>query len=174
MAFADVLSVVFIILGFLIAFPAYWLGSRALWPGLTRRAERCYRDLPVRTTLLGIPVTLVLIVLNVVLLAPPNAAIKFVGALFLAASFGYALAGVAGLAGHIGSRLTSPIDAGRPWRATLRGAVILELTFLLPVLGWFLILPLTLLSGVGAATIGLLRPDRIAEPAPELETAGVP
>jgi hypothetical protein len=67
----------------------------------------------------------------------------------------HAHAGVAGLATAIGHRLTSPVDDERPWRSTLRGGVVLELTYLLPILGWFGILPLSIIIGSGAATLAL-------------------
>ena len=47
--------------------------------------------------------------------------------------------------------MPSPTDASQPWRRVLRGGTVLTLTFLLPFVGWFLILPWTLISGFGAA-----------------------
>ncbi|HXG66371.1 MAG TPA: hypothetical protein VNO70_14830, partial [Blastocatellia bacterium] len=69
----------------------------------------------------------------------------------------YASTGVAGLATTIGRRLKSPDDAERPWKATLRGSITLELTWLLPILGWFLILPASVIIGAGAMTMSLFR-----------------
>jgi len=43
-----------------------------------------------------------------------------------------------------------------PWRRVLRGGVVLSFAFLLPVIGWFVLLPWTLVSGVGAS-LGSLR-----------------
>ena len=57
---------------------------------------------------------------------------------------------------RIGERLASPADAARPWKATLRGGIVLELSYLLPVLGWFVILPLSIIIGCGAATLSLI------------------
>ena len=63
----------------------------------------------------------------------------------------YSGIGTSGFVTHIGRRLESPADAGRPWRATVRGGVALELACLIPVLGWFGILPIfTRSSGAGA------------------------
>jgi len=64
---------------------------------------------------------------------------------------------VAGLVTGIGKRLATPIDSEQPWRATLRGGIVLELSFLLPILGWFVILPISVTIGCGAACIALLR-----------------
>jgi hypothetical protein len=57
----------------------------------------------------------------------------------------------------IGERLASSIDIGQPWRATLRGGVAMELAYLLPILGWFVILPVTMTIGCGASLIALFR-----------------
>ena len=71
--------------------------------------------------------------------------------------FVYASAGMAGLATCIGLRLTSPADSERPWRATLRGGIVLELAYLLPILGWFLILPVSIIAGSGAVSLALFK-----------------
>jgi hypothetical protein len=64
--------------------------------------------------------------------------------------------GVAGLATSIGERLASPADTGQAWRATLRGSVVLVLTYLLPVLGWFVIIPASFIVGSGSAVLSIL------------------
>jgi hypothetical protein len=64
--------------------------------------------------------------------------------------------GVAGFVTSIGRRLASPVDADRPWRATLRGGIVLELAWLLPILGWFVLLPAATIVGCGAANLALL------------------
>jgi hypothetical protein len=70
--------------------------------------------------------------------------------------------GVSGLATSIGRRLASPLDEQRPWRSTLRGGVVLELTFLLPILGWFVIQPASIIIGSGAANLNLLSRLKLA------------
>jgi hypothetical protein len=44
-----------------------------------------------------------------------------------------------------------------PWRVTLRGGAALGLAFLLPILGWFVILPMSMTVGCGASFLSLLR-----------------
>jgi len=60
----------------------------------------------------------------------------------------------------IGERLASPADMGRPWRATVRGGVALELTYLVPIIGWFGVLPASMILGAGAMTMSLFKRDR--------------
>jgi hypothetical protein len=67
---------------------------------------------------------------------------------------------VAGLVTVVGERLTEPsgdVDSRQPWRATLRGGVALGLASLLPILGWFVILPAAVIIGCGANLLSLLR-----------------
>jgi hypothetical protein len=74
-----------------------------------------------------------------------------------------ALLGSAGLAERLGTGLSSPADEARPWRRTLRGGLVLAGMFLLPFAGWFVLLPLVLVSGFGAlASVRYRRPWRHA------------
>jgi len=52
-------------------------------------------------------------------------------------------------------------DARLPWRRVLRGGTVLSFAFVLPVIGWFGLLPWTLVSGVGAS-LGSIRRWRLA------------
>lgn len=161
MLMADTMAIFFVILGLLLAFPGLWLLCRGLWPKTVEGAAvRCSRGL-VKSFLVGAPITAVMAIVTAVLS-------KAFGAAGTIAAFGtvclymmLAHAGVAGLVTHIGQRLASPSDAERPWKATLRGGVVLELTYLLPILGWFVILPVSIIIGCGAATLSLL-PVRIS------------
>jgi hypothetical protein len=42
------------------------------------------------------------------------------------------------------------VDLDQPWRRVLRGGAVLALLFVVPLLGWFAVFPLTLASGLGA------------------------
>src|SRR5262249_58672268 len=66
--------------------------------------------------------------------------------------------GVAGLATCIGERLASPADTGRAWRATLRGSIVLVLTYLLPALRWFVILRASFIIVSGSPAVSLFHP----------------
>ena len=44
----------------------------------------------------------------------------------------------------------------------LRGGVVLVFLFLLPVIGWFIVLPWALVSGVGALLLSLRREESAA------------
>lgn len=166
MLMADTMSIFFVILGMMLALPGLWLLCRGLWPAAVAAAsERCRRSLW-SSFLLGLPITIVMIVVTRILfgLLGPAGKIAAVGVVSL-----YMLqahTGVSGLATAIGSRLWSPLDEQRPWRSTLRGGVVLELTYLLPFLGWFVILPASIIIGSGAANLTLLSKLKLALFAP--------
>ncbi|HEU4388178.1 MAG TPA: hypothetical protein VFV34_10295 [Blastocatellia bacterium] len=155
MLLADTMSIFFVILGLMLAFPSLWLLCRGLWPNVTSGATAVCSRGSLRGFAVGVPITI-----GVALLAALSNLLGPLGKLAAAALICFYLVianiGVAGFATAIGERLKSPADLERPWRATLRGGIILELTYLLPILGWFLILPASIIIGSGAATLSLI------------------
>ncbi len=151
MIMADVLKIFLIVLGMLIVTISYWLAAEALFPRLVTRAQERYRTHPVRITLLGALVGTPLVAVGSGLLQAGSAPAKAAGFLLASVAVFGGLVGSAGLSRRIGAGLPSPADSGQPWRRVLRGGVVLALMSLLPFAGWFLVLPLALLSGLGAA-----------------------
>ena len=172
MLMADTMSIFFVILGMLLAFSGLWLMCRGLWPRTVERAaERCAKHIwPYFFA--GIPLTLVMIVLTRALFAlGPAGKIAGIGVVCL-----YMLqahTGVSGLVTVIGRRLPSPLDEHSPWRTTLRGGIALELTYLLPILGWFVVLPASIIIGTGAMNAALLSRLRIQTTTPSLAQSPV-
>ena len=160
MLMADTLAIFFVILGLLSAFPGLWLLCRGLWPNMVASsADRCRNGL-IKPILVGAPLSAAVIVFAIVFAKFPGGLGAIVSAAIICAFAMVANAGVAGFATCIGERLASPVDAARPWKATLRGGIVLELSYLLPVLGWFVILPLSIIIGCGAATLSLINLSR--------------
>ena len=159
MLMADTMAIFFVILGLLLAFPGLWVLCRGLWPrGVAKAAAVCGKGL-IKPFLAGLPLTAVMIFAAIVLgnLGPAGkiAAVATVCLYLMIAN-----CGVAGLVTVIGERLAEPpgsIDSQQPWRATLRGSVVLGLASLLPILGWFVILPAAVITGCGANLLSLLR-----------------
>ncbi|HEY0762282.1 MAG TPA: hypothetical protein VGD61_07885 [Pyrinomonadaceae bacterium] len=159
------MSIFFVILGMLLAFSGLWLLCRGLWPqAVEAAAARCAKRVwPY--FLAGIPLTLVMLVLARALFALGPVG-KFAAVAVVCFYMLQAHTGVSGLATAIGRRLPSPLDEHSPWRATLRGGIALELTYLLPILGWFVVLPASMIIGTGAVNVALLSRLRIqAQPA---------
>ncbi len=162
MLMADTMSIFFVILGMMLALPGLWLLCRGLWPkAVAAAADRCRKGLW-SSFLAGLPITIMMIAVTMTLfnVLGPAGKIAAVGVVCL-----YMLqahAGVSGLATSIGRRLAAVHDEQLSWRTTLRGGVVLELTYLLPFLGWFVILPASIIIGSGAANLGLLSKLKLA------------
>jgi len=138
-----------------LALTAWWMLTRALAPGFVSRAKDGWRERPVRTVLLGAVVGGFGTLMTILLLSLGHPAASFVATVLLVGQLAFALAGTAGLAERIGEGLASPSDAGREWIRCLKGGVVLELCFLLPLLGWFVVLPVAVYGGMGAALSAL-------------------
>jgi len=165
---ADILKIVFIVIGILAIYVNYWLLAEALFPALVERASRQYAN-PVKLTLVGLATAIVPVVLGLILANKANPLTKIVGLTFVIVPGMIGLVGSSGLALRIGIGLSSPLDATQPWRRVLRGGVVLSCSFLLPVVGW-VILPLwVLVSGLGAFLLGLKEQKSQSPSAPQAE-----
>ncbi|MFN7972030.1 MAG: hypothetical protein U0166_06715 [Acidobacteriota bacterium] len=156
MKIADVATWLLIVTGAYLAVNACWMVSAALFPGAVESCLKRYRR-PILATFIGLGILVPFVVIGVGL----SSAIKNPGAsgivkMAMLLPILPALLGSAGLATRVGAGIPASIDDREPWRRTQRGGIVLSLTFLLPFVGWFMILPWTLVSGFGAAVGALL------------------
>jgi hypothetical protein len=150
MVTANILFYSLIVVGFYFVIISYWLVAEALFPDFIESCRRKYESNPIKSTgfgvILGVPVLAVALALAA---HAQNPIIKIFGlgltSLFIIAS----MIGSTGLCRQIGIGLGSPTDDAQPWRRVLRGGTVLGLTFALPFVGWFAVMPWTLLSGLG-------------------------
>ncbi len=169
MNLADVFTFLFVILGFLIVFVGYWLMAAGLFPRFVERCSEQIGSAPVKTTLLGLSTLGPIVVIGLTISSKaPNAAAKVVGIAFALLALLGALFGSAGLAHRIGAGLRSERDERDPWRRNLRGGVVLALTFVMPFLGTFVVMPFAFVAGFGAFVIAVFkrRAAVVSEPAP--------
>lgn len=168
--FSSTLFVVVIVLSVLATLTGYFLFVRSLFAGFAARAEFAWSHRPWLSFLLGVPTLLVLGLGSFWLLNAPSGALRIAGFGVGGLSLGFVLGGTSGLAARVGRGLSAPTDAGREWARTLRGGIVLEISMLLPVLGWFLIAPLAVIGGAGAAARALFsRGERVVSPRPPAE-----
>ncbi len=154
MIMADIFLWVFLILGLLLTINAVWLATTALFPEKVQKFSQSYSR-PLRQTLTGVAVVIPVLLVATVLAKGNPVPIKIVGVALVGLLVLMGLAGSAGLASRIGRGLPSARDIDSPWRTTLRGGIVLSLTFILPFIGWFGILLWTLVSGVGSVALNL-------------------
>jgi hypothetical protein len=148
----------------MITLPALWLLMRALFPGAVGRSRDRIASNPVACFFLGLLPAGLLFGGAAVLANVGGAGGKAVAFLLIVAGVLLGGVGLAGFSAVVGDRLPSAADAGRPWRGLVRGAVCLELSFLLPFIGWFGVLPIALTTGLGAAVLSLVAPAAPAAP----------
>lgn len=156
MLVADVIMWFFVIVGICLAFPALWLLSRGLYPRQVENITDYLEKSLLKPFFVGLPIALVVFLLVAAMSSNKSPFMDIASILTLGAFLFYANVGVAGLATMIGRRLPSPVDAERPWKCTIRGGTALVLSFVFPLLGWFCILPFSLIIGAGALTVKLM------------------
>ncbi|MCE9582333.1 MAG: hypothetical protein K8T20_07555 [Planctomycetes bacterium] len=172
MTMSDVASIVFVVLAALIAMPCIALVYGVFLPNFARKAEARVTRNPIATFFTGLVVGGVVFGLAAAMAQGP-AGFKFLSAVIALGGGWMALSGLAGIAGRIGHATPSPVDRERPWRAMVRGAVILELACLFPIIGWLLIYPIAIVTGIGAATLAIF-PASSAQPVPQYVPPAVP
>lgn len=129
----------------LLALPALWLATVSLAPDFTGRCRGAYTR-PVVSTLVGMLVWLPFSVLGLAV----HEEMRLLVAVLLVPSM-LAVTGASGLALRLGAGLPRADDAEPAWNLVERGGKVLALALLMPVLGWFVLLPWVLISGTGAA-----------------------
>ncbi|MDB6075971.1 MAG: hypothetical protein JWO89_3611 [Verrucomicrobiaceae bacterium] len=143
MLMSDVLMWVAIASGFVVGLPALWMLSRGLWPvAFEKRCAAAKRGM-VGSLFLGLIPALFfsfLIALMAKRLGPVP------GIIISSALIVWGLNGVVGIASIIGERLW---PAGDPWKQTRNGGLVVICCALIPIVGWFLFLPLMALVGMG-------------------------
>lgn len=167
---ADIYKILYILLGFYAVHVSYWLLAAGVFPEFVERCSANYQARPGKTLLAGVLTFAPIQLLGWGLTVVPNPVVKVAGTIILLLSLLLAFVGSAGLALRIGKGLKAEIDEKSPWRRSLRGGLVLGLSFNLPLLGWFVVLPLTLISGFGALVLA----RRESAPLPHRETQSVP
>ena len=158
MTIADVLKGLLLILGAMLVFQAYWLAGTGLFPRLVGQARDRYKK-PISTTLIGLAVVVPTFFIGFVWLGKKDGDIfnvfNGIGLVIGIVPLMLGLIGSAGLCQLIGLGLPAPGDQSQNWRRVWRGGWVLNFCYLLPVAGWFVILPWSIISGCGAFVTSL-------------------
>jgi hypothetical protein len=164
MIMADIFKILIPLLGTLMSFVCYCLLFEGTFPRAVERCKQTYLEKPIKSIILGVMLGVPATTIGIAILSSGTPIGQFVGLsmLFLLASL--AILGAAGLSGLIGERLNSPQDAHQPWKRVYRGSIVLAITFVFPMVGWFLVFPLTFLSGFGAALLAYKGRKKVAPP----------
>ena len=152
---ADISAIFFILSILGVAFPAMLTAWWLLFPRLITKAQVRIEKSLGSCFWMGLIVTLVLGIPIFILVALPFGPAKLIGWILLGASFALSSIGSAGIAAHLGTRLTQHSNIS-PLSGFVRGAVLLELAAFFPIIGWvFLWIPL-LITAIGATGFAIL------------------
>ena len=163
MNLADVITVVLSVAGVLTVFVGWWVAMAGLFPRLVAGCADRLGASPVKCFSTGVacavPLVLGLVVLGKI---STNPAAKLLSVALVIGVVLVALAGTAGLALQIGRGLPAGSDGAEPWRRVRRGGIVLAITY-----GPIVVLPLTLLAGLGALVLAVLgRGERVPAESP--------
>jgi len=126
----------------------WWL----LFPERVEKARVQITEKPRKSFGLGLLYGLAAAVPAVILFNLPSQFTQVLGWIWLILLFGSASLGAAGIAAELGLRLNWKNDGSfQSLGAFLRGAVIWELSSILPVIGWLLIIPFGTITALGGA-----------------------
>ena len=166
MIMADIFKILLPIVGTLMSFVCFCLLYEGIFPAAVERCQGAYQSKPIRSIFLGCLVGIPGTIIGVACLNAGNPLGQLIGFSSIFLLFSLAVLGASGLSRLLGIRLNSPQDSQQPWKRVYRGSTVLSITFLFPLIGWFLILPLTLLSGLGVALLSLKRSKQVMMPQP--------
>ena len=153
------------------ALTCIWIMIASLFPKFTRQAQT-FCVMPLRAFLIGLVAGLVPFIIGYFLAAISSGHLgHLVGWTLMIISASLGIAGAAALAFRIGNGMPSQLDRTDPWRRTLRGSSVLALTFLLPIIGWFVWMPVVLSFGAGVALLTVQDILRARKEERELEQA---
>lgn len=166
MILADVFGWVFFIAGLAAVFNCCWLASYALWPKMVTRGAQHFSR-PFRTTAIGLLVAFPGGLAGIALATQNAPFLKMLGFLVLGALILVGIAGSTSLCLRVGQGLASPADKDRPWKAVLRGGVVLAFVCLFPIIGWIGVLLWMLICGCGVVILPRFSRAQAAVPAPQ-------
>ena len=155
MGIGDIIGLVSFIFGMIIAYPALLIMLNVFFTGTTTKAAyRLHRGMK-----LPLFVGLVIAVIGgfvVLTLLSAGSVLQFIGViLYLLLSF-WGTIGIAGMARVCGERLAELDHRDpAPLFKLLSGGAVLTLSFAFPLVGWFILIPLATVIGLGAATLSL-------------------
>lgn len=157
MVLADTMAIFLVIVGLLICFNAVWLLCRAIWAPLVHHARDAHHDGMIKSFFIGLPMTALTVVVFGALANDKQGPWGLVAIILASIYLLFSSIGVAGIADLIGEKLGTNVEGQPPWRETIRGGIVLVLSFLFPFVGWLVIMPVSMVIGCGATIRAVFR-----------------
>ena len=135
-----------------LSYPALLTTWWLLFPERVEKARLRIIEKPRRSFGAGLLYGAAAAVITLILFQLPSQLTQVLGWIWLVIILGAASFGAAGFAAELGLRLNWKTDgAFQSPGAFLRGAVLLELAAIFPVIGWLLVIPLGTITALGGA-----------------------
>lgn len=150
---AIVYTWLFLHIGVILAVTSYYTLGAAVTPALANRARRQFAKRPWLPIVVGLLISGPWVLAAIVLFNQAPAGTKFAGALLGCLWILGGLIGGAGIAQHIGGADINTDQVS--WQQTFRGGLFISLTWILPLVGWLGMLPLTMAAGIGCLVLGI-------------------
>ena len=157
MIFGDVLAALALICGIPLTTWAMVIAARLLFPELCERSANRLINAPGASFGVGVLITLVGVVFAIVLLNVHNPIARFLGADVASFLLSLSIIGCAGLGTIAGRRIQSHDERISGYAAYVRGSAFVIVACMSPLVGWFFILPIALITSVGAGYSALVR-----------------
>ena len=171
---ADISAVFGILISLGIGFPGLLAALWLLFPATIERTRLRLERTPWQCFWLGGVLTALAVVPIVILLMLPIGPAQFIGWTLIACVLAVSCIGFAGIAAKMGERLSQTSTNSSPAAAFVRGALALELAVAFPVFGWFFLLPLAIVTSLGATGFAVLHwmPKRAVALSPITQETG--
>lgn len=158
---SDILRLLVAVILLTIGLVAYFLVLNALFSPRIERTKSVAQSMPVRSAGIGLVNFVFFAVIATALLAGAETAgpllrgILILPAVVILAALAFVLSlGLVAMSNMIGEKIFPNFSA---WKQTLWGTVCLSLACVLPLIGWFLLLPYIGFVGIGAVILGFLQ-----------------
>ncbi len=130
-----------------------------LFPYKAARLAQTVERRPVTTIVTGFFMIVPAVIVILALANVPNPAVKLLALLGLMIFLLVAAVGASGQIRLLADRIKSTSGEMKMFPALGRAAAIMILVLNIPLVGWFLMAPLSLMAGIGSLTMTLFRPS---------------
>jgi len=171
MSIADMLAIIsgLVILGF--AFPSLLLIINLVFPHLVNTSKQQIVTKPIANTFQGLAIFLVYFFALAIFINIPGPG-KLLALVIFLIMLSIAMIGFAGLVSHLAAKYQDFSKSNKSVTNLFYSAFFLELTFVLPFIGWFIMLPITFLMSLTAGTKALIQNSKslpvVTSSSPEL------
>lgn len=152
---ADLTAIFFILLIIGVAYPAMLTAWWLLFPAAVERARLRLDRTPGKSFWMGLAVLIGFLIPILILINLPSGFMKFLGFVAIGVMLVISSIGAAGLASRFADKLNR-LGSFSAIGAFVRGAVIIELASILPIVGWFIFLPIATVTSLGASVFAIL------------------